>query len=293
MLQILTLIYIITLILYFSKNLNPVYKEFQIHFNQYKDKKYVNQEEIIKKHIFTIIISKIGNYIPNIYQCFILLLLLYIPIFPFLISTFWYLGKSDFVNYSSAFFLFTYLFIYYAPKGGSNESTLSYKLNGYLFIPYQIYEGDTFKISVEIMTTVIKTNNQNFNIKSNDNFEIVLPYKDNTFLEIKIMSPAIKITPDNTIKKTINTSDKIIYNWNCYFEKSGFHEINIIFNLINDQGESNIGELKKNIKVMKLLGLTSIQLTHLKFALLIFLLIWMIVAKESFKDIILAIISSL
>ncbi len=143
---------------------------------------------------------------------------------------------------------------------------------GKVNIPTRIYEGDSLDISIHlkaihkyVYTSKIDQPVNIEEIKNGKQMSVVLEgirhIDDNFFLEIELLAAGLKIDGEKKQQQPIRwPHEDLKYYWNCYFENSGTHTINLILKLIRPSNTNILGTAKHTVKVVRVDHLTKRQL---------------------------------
>lgn len=145
-----------------------------------------------------------------------------------------------------------------------------FKYQGSGHFPRKVYEGDSKSITVELrphLTVCDETDREPVHIqKTKDGLsitlQIALPATDDhsvgESLEFELIAAGFSVAGDKKQRQAL-TSNRLHYQWNCYFPNSGNHTFALVARVVCCQDTSEIGRIEHTIKVAKLDHMTQRQ----------------------------------
>jgi hypothetical protein len=143
---------------------------------------------------------------------------------------------------------------------------------GWTAVPKKVYVGDTHNLTVRLSPAIRTESGELIQLTDPNSDSDFLKYfsltvgthigtvgaQSGKHLETELLAAAVTIDGEKKQRQSLD-SPNLQFSWNCFFENSGNHSINLILRLIDGSNTVDIGSIQHSIKVVKLDGLTQRQ----------------------------------
>ena len=149
-----------------------------------------------------------------------------------------------------------------------------HKYVGEVRLPSKAYQSASVPIAIILERTPLVSLEKDtlFTVEDSGNGKTVtiqVPKLEDVeqFLEIEMLAAGVDVAGEIRQRKNISSS-KLIYRWNCLFQKTGKQTMEFVIRLVNIQNSTNdvtleeieLGLIRQTTRVVKLDGLTQTQI---------------------------------
>jgi hypothetical protein len=146
------------------------------------------------------------------------------------------------------------------PVGGNWTYSISY--HGEAQVPVKVYQNDSKPITILLRPAAISGTSVEPTLASGGDslfeFHTTRDLRRDEFLEVELLASGAVVDGESKQREMLDFRP-LSFRWSCYFPNSGRHHVGFTFRLINESGTSVVGDVIREVLVVRIDHLTQRQ----------------------------------
>lgn len=137
--------------------------------------------------------------------------------------------------------------------------------SGVITLPHKVYQGDAHQVHIDLnrnlIIGIIEEAKPSFDVENLQEATLSFErrYQEHQWLEVELQAAGISIDGDRIQRQSLD-ANQLSFQWSCLFDQFGRREIILNFSVPSKINPINLGQIKQQVKVRNLLGMTQKQL---------------------------------